>query len=136
MDEMELTPGQRIGLFAFDEPIPEAVRSEVRLVASEDLGELAWQEYEYTSRDGTPYVVFVEEGVVSHVDCHRRCSVNGRNLVGLSFKEAQKLVAEIGRAEGVEEMSEGPQSVYSLDSSGLQLWVRDGVIVTVQCSSP
>lgn len=78
--------------------------------------------------------IYVDEGVVVAASCWESCIYMGKELIGMEIPAFEKFAGckfdhkekvDLGAEEG------GIHTIYEFDDLGLQLWVREGEIVSV-----
>lgn len=88
--------------------------------------------------DNPSISLFVEDGVIESICCDEECLYKGRNLIGMSIEElishtGEKYYGEIDEADFEEDNI--PQYIYEFEDIGLQVWTKNGIVVTVIAST-
>lgn len=124
----EWIPKKRIGPFVFGKSIDKYIREyELTIVPEEYNRKVDWAVYK-TIDDNR---IYVEDKKIISVSCSSTCEYKGCELIG---KPIDEILRHINcQPDSVEkaELSEGVQEIYELDQMGLQLWVKDGLVITV-----
>jgi hypothetical protein len=106
-------------------------RYELIRVPAEERDSVGWIVYR---NPNDTLRVYLENGVVASVACYESFEFAGRNLIGMSVDEALGMLGYApSTSNDIVDMPDGPQHVYDLDSLEVQLWAKDGRVVTVFC---
>ncbi len=83
---------------------------------------------------GQDICIYSEDGKIVSVACYEDCWYKEKNLIGLAFQDVVQLLAptNLPNEPDVIEIDE-EEVVYEIESADAQIWVRDGIVVTVIC---
>lgn len=93
---------------------------------------------EYYKSSDDNLMIAVRNHIIESIFCYKEICYNSINLIGLSIQEFKELlnVEPIGEVDKYDfEDDNQPQFVYEFDSIGLQVWEKNGVIVTIIAGS-
>ncbi len=131
---MDLTwiPLKCVGPFNFGDQIDEYRNNFfLKLIPEEYNEKVDWDVYGITNDE---IRIYVENGKIEAVSCEADWFYNGKNMIGMRIKDVLNLLRMEPDTVETEELVEGPQEVYDFGDLGLQLWVKNGVVVTAICS--
>lgn len=127
LDNLKWIPVKQVGPFIFGSPIEDYVEKYRLAHIPEEYNEVVgWVVYKINEVDR----VYAEEGRIVSVSCSSKCNYNGRDLIGTPIDLLPSILGTTHNSLETEELSDGPQQVYDFDQLGLQLWVREGEVVT------
>ncbi|WP_089724377.1 hypothetical protein [Candidatus Thiosymbion oneisti] len=137
MSEMILEPLRGVGPFLFGEVIEPLINKLGLIELPEEYDdEVGWITYTIPEQD---ICIYSEDGKIVSVACYEDCWYKGRNLIGLAFQDVVQLLAptNLPNEPDAIEIDDEEQMVYDIEieSADVQLWVRDGVVVTAICST-
>jgi hypothetical protein len=128
----EWTPLIRVGPLEFGANIGPLVEEGVVIPLEYDDDSTGWETYAY---GGDAVCVHVDDGRIVSVACYQQCLLRSRNLIGLDFASAVELIGFSPSCEpDIILIDEEPQQVFEIEEVEAQLWVKDGIVVTVFCS--
>ena len=80
--------------------------------------------------------LYVEDDFIVSIACNKECFYNDRNIINMNFKDFIYYTELISNDEKDEVyMHNGEiQDVYEFDNIGLQIWVKNNIIVTAIAS--
>jgi hypothetical protein len=126
-----------VGEFIFGADIKPLIgKYNLLLVPDEYKSQVAWNSYSVSDKDMR---IYTEDERIIAVACYEECWINGINLLGLSLTDIIKVMGIVKEqiSEGEEyEINDEVQFVYEIDDLGAQLWIQDGHVITIICSSP
>jgi len=128
-----LEPRTRVGDFEFNCLI-ESVISQFEFSHYTPKGE----DYEVYEIEGHKTSIYVEEGLITSINCKEECLYKGRNMIGMEIDDFLNYYGWEPDDEPDEldfEEDDIPQYVYDFDEPDLQVWTKDGIIVTVIASN-
>lgn len=126
----EFTPYVRVGEFYFNTPMDEYQEKLTDYIKRID-------EYNYTyfsAKDDSCMIGFDEDDLLSAVFCYEVVTYNNINLIGLTLNEFQMVIKcnFIGKPEEFDiDDDDIPQYVYDFENFGSQVWIKNGVIVSM-----
>ena|GEM_PF-676115 len=133
MPEMIVEPLQGIGSF----PLGGAIEPLINKLGLIELPEeskdaTGWIAYTMPGQD---IRIYSEDDKIVSVACYEDCWYKGRNLIGSAFQDVVRLLgpATLSDEPNVVEIDDEEQVVYEIENANVQLWVRDGIVVTVIC---
>ena len=130
---LEWVPLERIGPFIFGSMIDKyCEKYELNLSPEEYNEKVGWEVY----KGGDDIRIYLEMGRIESVSCSATFNYQGINIIGKPVDKAIDLINRKPDNIEIEELFEGPQEVYNFDPVGLQVWVKNGLVVTVICSGP
>ncbi|WP_089725566.1 hypothetical protein [Candidatus Thiosymbion oneisti] len=134
MPKMIFEPLQGVGPFRFGEMIEPLVDKLGLIGVPEgDDDVTGWIGYTMLGQD---IRIYSEDGKIVSIACYEDCWYKGRNLIGSTLQDVVWLLgpANLSNEPNVIEIDDAEEVVYEIESVEVQLWIRDGVIVTVFCS--
>lgn len=121
-------PNKSLGKFVLGAPINQY--DNLILMEEEYDKSVEWEVYKPIDSDMLR--IFVEENKIISIACYDTCSYQDTNLIGKKLGELEKILAqkptEIG--EPIELDIGGEQIPIEFDPVGLQVWIKDGVVVS------
>ena len=131
-----LLPFDRVGDFELNAPIAR-YSSKFEFEFSNDEYNTGWVAYQLSSLGITLYVDKLLEIIVS-LSCWKECIYKGRNIIGMSVDEfiLHTDTDHLEEPDSLDfENDNIPQLVYEFEDLGLQVWTKNGIIVTVIVSN-
>ena len=121
-----------VGPFKFGDDINNYfVQYRLKQIPEEYNEKVNWDVYALPNEE---LRIFSENGRIVAVACEKICAYEDLNIIGMKMgKVAQAIRIEPDFIE-TEELTGGPQDVYDYDALGLQLWLKDGIVVKAICS--
>lgn len=89
---------------------------------------------EYYHRPDGGVILAVRHQIIESIFCYDEIVFNGVNLIGLTISELQILMNTqyVGTVDVLDFEDDGyPQSVYDFDEVGLQVWEKQGKVITI-----
>ena len=124
---------ERVGPFVFGDLIGIFCNKyKLKLIPEEFDEDVGWEVY----RREDEFSIYSKMGRIEAVSCLTNCNFNDINLIGVSIEKVLNFLKVHHDMVETIELSEGPQEVYDFDNLGLQLWVKDDVVVTAICNGP
>lgn len=120
-------PNDRIGPFAFGTLANQYIEHYGLIPVPEEYNQkVDWIVYKTNTDDR----IYVEDKKIVSVSCSSTCIYKENELIGQPVdKILEYLNCEPDSIESAE-LSEGFQEIYEFDQLGLQLWVKDGIVIT------
>jgi len=128
----KLIPFKQIGQFKLDRSI---LNYKNELFEEGEFDDLGCKPY-YLADDLTLFVDKTEN--IEFVICYSNCVYKGINMIGMAIQNFIEFTNEKYSGEVDEldfEEDNIPQYIYEFESIGLQIWVKEGIIVTVIVAS-
>ena len=131
----EWVPLHSVGSFLLGDNINNYLdKFNLQLVDIED-DVVDWVSYELLESD---VVVHTEQSKIISIACYKHFFYKRINLIGLTLGEITKIIKK--HPDKVDKITvcndEPPQLVYEFNSLELQLWFKDGLLVTAFCFPP
>ena len=134
MTKLDFVPFERVGPFRFGTHIDQYELGEEAEFYPEDE-DTGWESCDI---EELGLSIYTEGGKIESICATREFFFGDMNLIGASFPEVKALpgIGEIVDTDQLflEDESE-PQEIYDFDESGLQLWVKNEVVVAAIPSS-
>jgi len=95
---------------------------------------VGWEIYGWSESD---LHVYVEDDRIIAVACYDECWYRGINLIGTNITKGMECIGV--RPEDNPDkfdLDDGIQVVFEFDEVDAQLWVKEGIVVTVICGCP
>ena len=136
MNNYTLIPFKSVGPFRFGTKISDYLENSVyNYIQKKDPDETNWDCYEIES---PKLDIYVENGLIQSIACYKKCILNGKNIIKIKIGDFISHVNEYPDLNQTDAIfignEEKPQVVYEFDKFGLQVWVKEGIIITVYCS--
>lgn len=134
VNNLDFVPFQSIGFFQLGGNISQYkdLLSDWEFEPIDEYGK------EYYKSSDENLMIAVRNQIIESIFCYKEVLYNNTNLIGLSIQEFKDLlnVEPIGDIEKYDfEDDNYPQFVYEFERIGLQVWEKNGVIVTVIAGS-
>ncbi|MCB2263519.1 MAG: hypothetical protein LGR52_11405 [Candidatus Thiosymbion ectosymbiont of Robbea hypermnestra] len=133
MAEMIFEPLQGVGPFPFGEAIEPLINKLGLIeVPEENVDATGWITYRMPGQD---IRIHSEDGKIISIACYEDCWYKGKNLIGLTLQDIVRLLGPTTLSDepNVIEIDDDEEVVYEIESIDVQLWVRNGIVVTVIC---
>lgn len=130
-----LNPGYSVGLFRFDEHI--SLYSGQYDFDIETTGECN-PTTSYLLEEEDASLTLDEAERIEFISCHKELQFRGANLIGMSLRQVEiyTTASYVGTPDSLNwEDDNIPQIVYEFESMGLQVWVKNDIIVTIIASA-
>ena len=125
-------PLENIGPFKFGDKIYNYVAHYPLTHIPEEYNEkVNWDVYEYPHKG---LRIFSENGQIVAISSETILIYNDVNIIGMAKEKVGDILLAEPDVIEQEELIEGPQDVYDYDDLGLQLWVKDNVIIKSICN--
>jgi hypothetical protein len=126
VNNWEMEPFTKVGVFRFGEFYKEY----------QNLLQ-PWDEEDQLEDSITFYIVGTdsyltadENDKIESITCKEECNYKGVNLIGKTFKEVESIL----NAKAVFDENLANQDIYDVNDCGLMLWVKDDVVVSIDCN--
>lgn len=137
-EDYKLVPHISVGRFKFGEKISKYI-SDIDYNFTKGEDDWDWHQYELVNPQMN---IYVDEDKIVSIACRKKCMLFGSNIIGMSMSDLINVTnayPDLDQTDTVFTESENrkldnPQIVYEFDNFGMQVWVKNGVIVTVFCS--
>lgn len=111
----------------FGDPIDQyCAKYNLKIIPEEYNEKVNWEVY----RADEGISIYTEDSKIKAVSCSKSCFYKGTDLIEVPIERITSVLNLQPDMIEVEELIEGPQEVYDFDEIGLQLWVKNGKIVT------
>lgn len=129
MKRFEWTPRKQLGPFEFGAFFNKDLLENYSVVEvpEEYNSSVDWTVYKF-NQDGR---VFLEDDKIVSILSTSEVFYHDKNLVGMQIDQIINLLDSEPDSIESEEMSDGVEYVYEFEQLGLQLWISEGVVVTV-----
>lgn len=132
MNRIEWKPCESVGPLKFGTHVKPYVDLDILSLIDTPPDKTGWLSYQF---NGDDFRVHSEDGKIVSVACYSECFLSGINLIGISLPSFEKLIGAVpSEGPDVFEVSGEIQEVYEFDSYGAQVWVSDGIVVTIFCN--
>lgn len=128
-------PFKQVGPFVFNTKVVDyIVKYKLVLVPDEYNDEVDWSVYSIPDNDMR---IFSEKGLITSIALYEECIYNGENIIGVNFKKAVKILSlpSFPEVSDVIEIDNENEKIYEIESLESQIWVRNGIVVTVYCGA-
>ena len=131
---LELFPLSSVGHFKFGNHIHyyASLLKDFKCSAPDEFG------YVHYEAPDESFFITVKDNRIDSIFCYKELWFKDVNLIGMSIEEFQK-ITESSFIEEVDELhvedDNIPQLVYQFEELGLQVWEKNGVIVTIVADS-
>ncbi|UMY65276.1 MULTISPECIES: hypothetical protein [unclassified Flavobacterium] len=120
-------PFEQVGEFKLGTPINDYLKS-FSFTFSEKDTITEWETYEL-QEEGLE--LYVENGLIVSICCRDECIYKGRNMIGMGIDEfLSAFSVHSSSSNKIHLDDDESQFVYDIDEMGLQVWSRNGRIVT------
>ncbi len=127
-------PFRKVGVFVFGEDINNLINKYNLLFLSDERNEnVGWNVYTMPEDD---IRIYTENDNIISIACYENCYYNNINMIGCSIEEiCNMLKSKYNNDIDEIEIDDKPEKVYDFDDYGVQVWERNGKIVTVICDA-
>jgi hypothetical protein len=126
-----------VGEFVFGANIKPFINKFMLVLEAEEFeSKVDWNSYSIPNKN---IRIYAEDERIIAVACYEECWLNGKNLIDLRLEEVIEITGIVEgqiRADEEYEINDAIQRVYEIDDWGAQIWIQDGRVVTVICSTP
>jgi len=132
---LDWKPLKGVGPFQFGSPIEPFLEDWNVQLVEEDIDSTGWITYEI---DEGAFQIHMEDDEIISIACYQHCYFQNQDLIGLSYENAKMLFKYPSDNEHQPDrifINDYPQFVYDFGRLGAQLWVKDGIVVTVFCNN-
>jgi hypothetical protein len=129
----EWIPRKKVGPFVFGSPIKQYIKKyRLSAVPEEYNPKVDWAVYSTDIDDR----IYVEEGRIVSVSCSSSFIYKEKELIGIPFGEILSYLNCQPDSVDKAELSDGFQDIYEFDQLGLQLWVKEGDVISAIVNAP
>ena len=129
---LDLVPLKRVGPFEFGKSIDSYHHLSLIEIPEEYDKEVNWRVYSVKNKD---IRIYSDKGIITAIACYDECFFNNINIIGLSFDEFKSNINLKPTGSDKMELDDGIKEVYDFDELAIEVFVKDGIIISVNCCS-
>jgi hypothetical protein len=123
-----LFPLVGVGPFKFGSLITEYSHLKLKQIPNEYIESVNWEVYSINNMDTR---IYTENDTIVAIGCYKECYLNDINLIGLNQNKLLEILDQKPTETDQIDLEEGIEDVLEFHPLGLEMFVKDGSIVSV-----